>query len=171
MLEQQKPKDLSDSEWTQVLATKMDAMAKVVNQAMTGTPDAVAVEEAKRINPEMSTRLANLQNMFRPGYDVFRPQNLERAKNMLYDLYNLNISRSNAAYNSLAKSSNPEYAASRLPQIFKPVVREGVLPAIERISRKSKQSTYSPEASNQNTQAQKLNSPIGKPNRVVIGGR
>ena len=163
------PNGVSEKDWKFQKARQLETFSKLVNSAMTGTPDAIQNEEAKRINPYMQAKFLDFNNLFSPDKTFLYPQDVDKARRILHDLYNVNVSRANVAYNELARSSNPEYAKQRIGNMLNPISAKGVIEAIPRITRENA-SAYSPSTVTRSVPSG-LAQPTGQNTQVVIPGR
>lgn len=117
-----KPKGMSDAAWKAKLAEELHSMSKTVNQSYSGTADAVGMTESERILPGLSNLKVNLKNFFKEGRSVLEPNELEGARRVVTDLYNINLNRRNEIFNTIARASNPEIAQRALsPTRHKPI--------------------------------------------------
>ena len=122
IFDKKKPEGVDQKTWDADIAREVQAMAKSVNEAFSGTSDAISATENKRIIPGLTDLKADFSNLFKVGRSVFNPNDLKLAKRTIEDLYNVNINRRNEMFNTIARASNPEIAERALsPTRHKPI--------------------------------------------------
>jgi hypothetical protein len=128
----------SETEWRADVSKFINARAKQINSAFSNTSDALAVPEAARINPFLSSSYVDLSAITDPSRKAFSPVDLQKTRELLAGIYNGVVQNGIVVYNSLARKTSPEVAKQYVPyDDFSIDLKGGTYSGIQPITRET----------------------------------
>ena len=124
---------VSENEHKQSMIREALSLSQVLGNSF-GTSNALGDQERKNLTGQLNDSVFQLENLLKTGRSVTESE-IAPFRRMVGNMKNQIISKNNSLFNSLAKTTSPEFAASVVTSDHPPSV--GGIPVIPRLSRES----------------------------------